>query len=146
MEGASLADDFESAMGTGAQIATFYETLTEPEAARWERWFRMYREMGLASGEYLNLYDLAFDRPEAHVVRKGGALYYGLFAELWNQNRPLALRGLDRDKTYEVYDYANERPLGTVSGSNPRLKVSFKGSLLLRVRPVSATKFGTTTR
>ena len=33
-------------------------------------------------GEYLGgLYDIGFDRPEAHVVRKGDALYYAFFAK-----------------------------------------------------------------
>jgi hypothetical protein len=45
------------------------------------------------------------------------------------------LRGLDKEKTYEVYDYRNRRELGTVKGAEPYLRIAFKDSLLLRVRP-----------
>jgi hypothetical protein len=37
-----------------------------------------------------------------------------------------------------VYDYANLQALGEVKGSAPQLRVGFKGSLLLRVRPLAA--------
>ncbi len=104
--------------------------------ADWERWFHLYRELGLASAEYLNLYDIAFDKPEIHVVRKGGALYYGIFADLWPANRPIELRGLDPARKYEVYDYVRGVSLGTVSGKEPQIRHAFKGSLLIRVKPV----------
>jgi alpha-galactosidase len=77
---------------------------------------------------------LAFDAPEVHVVRKNGDLFYGIFAEYWGQDRPIELRGLDPEQNYEVYDYAGQRSLGSVSGKSPLLKISFKESLLLRVR------------
>lgn len=141
-EGFSAPELFESAMATGAQLTTFYSRLDERERALWERWFREYRERQLYRGEYLNLYDLAFDTPEAHVVRKDGVMYYGFFAEAWPRNRRLELRGLDKNTTYEVYDYANRRPLGKVSGSRPVLRVAFKDSLLLRAQPVRASRRG----
>lgn len=134
--GASAPELFESAIGTGAQLTTFYGRLDERQQALWKRWFLEYRELGLASAEYVNLYDLAFDKPEVHVVRKGKDLYYGFFAEVWSRSRPLELRGLDRETTYSIYDYGNRRDLGTVKGKEPRLEVGFKDNLLLRVRPL----------
>jgi alpha-galactosidase len=135
-KGSSVPDSFESAMGTGAQLTTFYAELTDPQRARWARWFREYRELGLASADYLNLYDIAFDKPEVHVVRKGSDLYYGIFADLWPVNRRIELRGLEKETDYEVYDYGNRRALGKVSGSKPFVNAAFKDNLLLRVRPV----------
>ena len=134
-DGFSAPELFESAMATGAQFTTFYDRLDERERATWQRWFREYRELELHRGEYLSLYDLAFDLPEVHVVRKGAVMYYGVFADVWPRNKRLTLRGLDRNTTYEVYDYANRRPLGTVSGSRPVLNAGFKDSLLLRAQP-----------
>ncbi len=133
----SLPESFESTFGTGAQLTTFYGHLTPEQGLRWRRWFALYRELGLASGEYLNLYDLAFETPEIHVVRKNGDLYYGIFADYWGQDRPIELRGLNPEKSYEIYDYAGQRSLGTLPGKSPKLKISFKDSLLLRVHPTA---------
>jgi alpha-galactosidase len=132
--GYSVPESFETAMGTGAQLTTFYAHLTDHQREKWTRWFRLYTELGLSSGEYLNLYDIAFDKPEIHVVRKGKELFYGIFADFWPQDRRIELRGLAPRVRYAVYDYANDRSLGVVSGSEPYLNVGFKDSLLLRVR------------
>jgi len=132
----SVPESFESAMGTGAQMTTLYSDLSAEQIAKWKRWFQIYQRLRLSSGEYLNLYDIAFDRPEAHVVRKDGKLYYGFFAERWSRQRPIVLRGLEPGKTYRVYDYANEIDLGTVSADKPEVRRSFRESLLLEVSPV----------
>jgi alpha-galactosidase len=137
-KGSSLPESFESAIGTGAQLTTFYRDLDEGQRATWTRWFREYRELDLARAEYVNLYDLAFDLPEAHVVRKGRDLFYGFFAERWPRTAPIELRGLDPGTTYEAWDYGNRRPLGTVSGADPRLRVGFDTALLVRLRPLAA--------
>jgi alpha-galactosidase len=64
-------------------------------------------------------------------------MYYGIFAEVWPRSRRIELRGLDKGVTYEVYDYANRRDLGKLNGAEPYLRLGFKESLLLRVRPVA---------
>ncbi len=135
-KGSSVPESFESAMGTGAQLTTFYANLDEHQREVWTKWFHQYNEMGLGQAEYVNLYDLAFDKPEVHAVRKGRDMYYGIFAENWPVTRPIELRGLDKARKYEVYDYAHGRKLGTISGSDPVLRAGFKESLLVRVRPL----------
>ncbi len=134
-KGSSVPQSFETAMGVGAQVTTFYADLTGEQRREWQRWFRRYRELGLSSGEYLNLYDIAFDKPETHVVRKGADLFYGIFADYWPVSRRIELRGLDPAVEYEVEDYANEQVLGKISGRAPYLNKAFKDHLLLRVRP-----------
>lgn len=134
-EGWSCPQSFESALGTGAQATTLYSKLTPEQRETWKRWFGLYRELGLSSGDYLNLYDLAWDKPEAHVVRKGERLYFGFFAERWSRVTPLDLRGLEKGRTYRVHDYAGNRDLGVVSGDSPRLPVAFADSLLLELTP-----------
>ena len=136
-EGFSVPESFEAAMGTGAQVTTFFTDLTPAQGKKWKRWIRKYREMGLASSEYLGLYDIAFDKPEAHLVRKGEKLYYGFFARHWSVGRPIELRGLSADKKYRVRDYANGIDLGTISGRNPVIYRAFKDNLLLEVSPLN---------
>ena len=63
----------------------------------------------LSKGEYLNLYDYAFDKPEAHVIRKDGALYYAFYAPGWN-GAPIELRGLEPGRKYTVTEYTADEP------------------------------------
>ncbi len=136
--GYSVPESFESAIGTGAQLTTFYTQLDERQLSLWNRWFHEYRELDLSRAEYLNLYDLAFDKPEIHVVRKGGDLYFGIYADVWPRDKyKIELRGLEKNRDYQVYDYANRKELGIVKGSEPFLNIGFKDSLLLRVRPAT---------
>jgi alpha-galactosidase len=137
--GSSVPESFETAIGTGGQLTTFYRQLDDRQLDLWKRWFHEYKELGLAQAQYVNLYDLAFDKPEVHVVRKGPDLYYGIFAEYWPASKNIELRGLDRNATYQVYDYGNRRQLGTVKGSEPNIKLGFRDSLLLRLRPAGAS-------
>jgi len=132
----SVPESFESAVGTGAQVTTLYSKLTEKQREKWRRWFTLYKRLALSSGEYLNLYDIAFDKPEAHVVRKNGRFYYAFFAERWARLKPLKLRGLEQNKTYKVTDYAGAVDLGTVRGGNAEIFHAFAESLLLEVTPV----------
>jgi alpha-galactosidase len=133
--GYSIPESFESGIGTGAQITTFYRQLDARQRDLWSRWFHEYRDLGLSRAEYLNLYDLAFDKPEIHVVRKGQDLYYGIFADAWPRDKyKIELRGLEAGKRYRVYDYGNRRDLGVLEGSKPLLNIGFKDNLLLRVQ------------
>ncbi len=133
-DGSSVPEDFSLTLGTGAQMTTFYTDLDSSQESTWKTGIERYRELGLASGEYVNLYDLAFDKPEIHVVRKGDDLFYGIFADVWPRNKPIELRGLDPDSMYQVLDYIQGAELGEISGTEPVIRKAFEKSLLLRVR------------
>ncbi len=134
--GTSLKESFETAIGTGAQLTTFYADLDPRQKTLWRRWFQEYRAQGLGTGETLNLYDIAFDLPEAHVVRRGRDLYYGFYAATWTVGQRIELRGLEPGVRYEVIDYGRGRSLGTVSSETPHLAVDFEEHLLVRARPL----------
>ena len=109
--------------------------LPAEKKASWQKWFDLYNQHRPAEGEYLNLYDLAFDTPETHVLRKGEALYYAFYAQGLNKSfsGSIQLRGLDKSKTYRVWDYVAEQEIARVDGSNPVILVTFKGALLVKV-------------
>lgn len=133
--GFSVPQAFESAIGTGAQVTTFYTDLDSVQHQHWNRWFKDYSKLNLSSAEYVNLYDLAFDAPEIHVVRKGEEMYYGIYANLWSKTDTIKLRDLKKGVNYKVYDYANNRQLGSVNGNDPFINVGFRDFLLIRVKP-----------
>ena len=85
-------------------------------------WITLYNEKRLPEGQYRGeLYDIGFDRPEAHVVAKDGRLYYAFYADRWHG--PVELRGLGGGR-YSVTDYWNDRTLGVVSASARRRSLS----------------------
>jgi len=139
-------DDFASTFGVGGVIGTNFAwpgasgekdpalLLTPEREQAWGRWVSLYQAMRLSEGEYVgDLYDIGFDRPEAHVVRKGGALYYAFFSA--HHDGTVELRGLEPDRTYRVRDYVAGRDLGEVEGPVAALRVSFQRSLLIEAQP-----------
>jgi alpha-galactosidase len=89
----------------------------------------------LPKGTYLGeLYDIGFDLPETHAIKKADRMYYGFYAENWDGK--VELRGLTAGK-YQVQDYYNQRSLGIVEGPVAELKVKFSDYLLLELIPVN---------
>jgi len=137
-------DDFASTIGVGGVVGTQFvlpslaekrskSDLTPSREKEFETWLRIYREKMLSQGQYLGqLYDIGFDVPETHVIRKDKTLYYAFYAKHWKG--PVELRGLE-NRAYDVADYVNGTKLGLISGHNARLTVEFDQHLLLEVRP-----------
>ena len=78
------------------------------------------------------MYDIGFDRPEAHVIAKGAARYYAFYAPSFDGT--LELRGLGPGR-YRLRDYVNGRDLGEVSGPRGTLAAHFRQSLLIEALP-----------
>lgn len=137
-------NDFASTLGVGGVVGTQFvlpalvqkrskSDLTPEREKDLEKWMRIYRDKMLSRGQYLGqLYDIGFDLPETHVIRKDQVLYYAFFAKHWKG--PIELRGLE-SRNYSVLDYVNGVSLGTLSGRNAHLPVEFNGHLLLEVKP-----------
>jgi alpha-galactosidase len=136
--------DFASTIGIGGIVSTKFTwprdpkpehsfLLTEEREAFWRKWIALYNEKRLPEGYYRgNLYDIGFDRPEAHVVEKDGRFYYAFYADKWNG--PIELRGL-RPGPYTVSDYWTGKTIGSASAAANRLAASFERFLLLEVTP-----------
>jgi hypothetical protein len=58
--------------------------LTPGREKIFQKWLDLYQQKGLSHGRYLGtLYDIGFDLPEAHVIRKDKKMYYAFFAQDW---------------------------------------------------------------
>jgi alpha-galactosidase len=137
--------DFASTVGIGGIISTKFTwprdpkpkdsfLLTPQKEALWRKWIALSSERQLPLGTYRGeLYDIGFDRPEAHVVEKAGRFYYAFYARKFSGSVPL--RGLNAGR-YRVRDYFNERELGEVSGAASSLKIAFDGAMVLEAMPV----------
>src|ERR1019366_645496 len=99
-------DDFASTVSIGGVLGTnftwppgaagearSYGNLTPDKEQLFDKWLKIYREQALFRGQYMgSLYDVGFDQPETHAVRKGTSLYYGFFAPEFKGQ--VELRGL----------------------------------------------------
>jgi alpha-galactosidase len=107
--------------------------LTPEKEALWQKWLSIYKDKMLSQGEYLgDLYDIGFDRPETHAIRKSGNLYYAFYAPEFKGK--VELRGLE-GRAYTIHDYESGRDLGKVEGPAASLDVQFAQHLLLEASP-----------
>lgn len=139
-------NDFASTIGIGAVPGTKFTwpednpfvteghfVLTPEKEKEWKKWIQIYKAHMLSKGEYLGgLYDLGYDLPETHVIRKSDTLFYAFYAKNWQG--PLQLKGLSA-QSYKVVDYVNNRDMGVLNKEKPELNVSFENSLLLMAFP-----------
>ena len=138
------ADDFASTLGVGGVVGSNFTwpvgtavegdvDLTPQREQLWRTWVALYREKMLSRGQYLgSLYDIGFDRPEAHAIRKGDLLYYAFFAHSFEGE--VELRGLEA-RPYRLTDYEHDHQLGTVNGPLGRVHVRFDSHLLIEAAP-----------
>ena len=139
--------DFASQIGVGGIIGTKFtwpepnphatqnggSLLTPEKEALLRKWVPIYKDKMLSRGEYLNLYDCGFDAPEAHVIRKDGAMYYAFYAPQWD-GAPIELRGLE-ERTYTVTEYTSDEPRTyEVVGPAPVIRPTFTGNYLIEVK------------
>jgi len=140
------ANDFASQIGIGAVLGTKFtwpkdnpyaregKYLLTPENEKiWKKWISIYNQKMLPEGNYLGgLYDIGYDKPEAHVIQKADTFFYAFYNRNWKGE--IELRGLG-NKSYAVRDYVNDVDYGKVNAKNNHLHVNFAGSLLLQVFP-----------
>ncbi len=138
------ANDFASTVGVGGVVGTQFVLpslvkkhdkmdLTPEREKLFQKWVGIYKDKMLSRGEYLgDLYDIGFDLPEAHAIRKGEAMYYAFYARQWAGT--VQLRGL-QPRDYHVIDYTNGKDFGIVHGPTATLSAAFNKHLLLEARP-----------
>ena len=140
-------DDFASSFGVGAVLGTKFtwpsdnpfaeksSLLTPDKEKVWKKWFGLYNKLMLAKGEYLgSLYDIGFDKPETHVVKKDGVLYYAFYADNWKGD--IVLKGLDKNKSYVITDYVNDKELIKLPKGKNSFHIEFARNLLVAVKPL----------
>jgi alpha-galactosidase len=134
------ANDFASTVGVGGVVGSQFvlsnlaekpssSDLSPARKREFAKWLKIYQEKALSRGEYLgSLYDIGFDLPEAHAIRKDDKMYYAFYAKSWKGE--VELRGLD-NRRYKVTDYVSGKQLGTVQGPTSSLNVDFRTHLLV---------------
>ncbi len=137
-------NDFPTQIGIGAVVGSKFTyprdnpnvktsyLLTPEKEKLYKKWVGLYNDKMLSKGEYLNLYDLVNDKPEAHVIRKDGRMYYAFYADEWDGE--IRLKGLENNRSYTVNEYTGEPPtMYTIDGDRPVIRKAFKGHYLIEV-------------
>ena len=136
-------DDFASTIGVGGVVGTNFTwpvgsarrtklDLTPEKEEIWDKWIKIYKAEMLPRGEYVGtLYDIGFDRPEAHAIRKNGNMYYAFYAPQWNGK--LELRGLEK-RAYRLTNYETGETLGMIQGPVATWTAQFQKHLLLEAK------------
>ena len=147
-------DDFASTYGIGGIPSTKFTwprdtdkptdklppggfVLTPEKERLWRKWIALYRKNMLSKGQYLGeLYDIGFDKPEAHVVAADGKLHYAFYANRWSG--PIALRGLGKGE-YRLTNSFTGEPLGSATAVHNSINAKFDKFLVVEAAPAGAT-------
>ena len=137
--------DFASQVGVGAVLGTKFTwpkddpnvsekwVLTPDKEVVWKKWISIYNDKMLSKENYLgDMYDIGYDKPESHVIRKSDTLFYAFYAKGWKGK--IRLNGLKKGD-YEVFDYVKSKNLGKIKGPAPMFDASFSNNLLIEVYP-----------
>lgn len=145
--------DFASTVGIGGVVSTKFTwprdtdnpidvlppggyVLTPEKERYWRKWIDLYNEHDLARGTYRGeLYDIGFDRPEAHAIDQNDRSYFAFYADTYSG--PVELRGLAAGR-YRVTDIESGKVLGTLDAAAPRMAVAFAEHLLLQAERIGA--------
>lgn len=133
-------EDFASVVGLGGVVASKF-TLPGPQEdstlvlspekyAIWEKWQNISKTEKLVDGEYLNLYDIAYDIPETHVIKNGKVMYYTFFSEK-QFNGKVELRGL-KNRAYTLINCLNNAKICDINGKSPIIDVIFSDFMLIK--------------
>ena len=146
-------NDYPTQLGIGAVIGTKFTWPKEnPRLKKGEEGYLLtperevllknaldiYYSKDLAHGEYVSgLYDIGFNDPETHVIRKDGVLHYAFYTRGEEPVEGVELRGLEAGHTYRLTDYYNHVDLGVVTaGEKTLLPVPVRGALLVEAAEV----------
>jgi alpha-galactosidase len=105
--------------------------LTGSKYNYYRRWLDVYENEKMSEGRYLNLYDIAFDKPETHVIRKGDSFYYSFFTPK-HFDGTVQLRGLSAG-LYKAYDLYSGKLIEQFSSKDPYLAINFDRYLIIKV-------------
>jgi alpha-galactosidase len=126
-----------NAIGCGAVPQSFYgKSPADSIMDIYQKLFTLYDKEKVSKAEFVNLYDMNFDKPETHVFKKKQkdktVYYFSFFADDTVWNGEVEFRGLDRSKKYKVLDYINNKELGELDGKSPKMNIQFEKNLLVK--------------
>jgi alpha-galactosidase len=122
--------EIDECVAMGGYFETYYTDIPPEVKTEWIDWLKVYYAKQIYTGEYLNLYDIEFDKPETHVTKKDETFYFYCQGP-YSGN--IELRGLE-NKNYNVFDLLTNELLGNVNGSVGNFNTSSTKNIYLEVK------------
>jgi hypothetical protein len=121
-----LSGTFAHTVGTGAVLTSMYTSLADLGIGKWEEWTGLYHDWGSSYAEYLNLYDVGFDSPEGHALRRSdGTMLFSFMSEVpWSGE--VELRGLEAGVPYDFVELDTGDSLGRGEGPQAGVWVTLR--------------------
>jgi len=135
-------EDFASTLAVGGVPASKF-TLAGVEQADsslildgakfeyYQKWLAIYDREEMSECDYLNLYDIVFDLPETHVIRKRDTYYYSFFSGE-HFHGTVELRGLPKGR-YRASDLLTGNGLADVRSDSPFLNLDFERNAIIKI-------------
>jgi len=141
-----LSGTFAHGLGCGAILTSMFESLDPLGEETWRQWAALTRAAGGERAEVLNVYNLGFDLPEGHALRRGEGSLVFLFTSDAAWSGTVELRGLAEGLVYEVRELDSGAAVGHVTGPAAPVDVTMRRQapgkpywILLEARPLGAT-------
>lgn len=121
--------EIDECVAMGGYFETYYTELSAEKKITWLEWMKIYREEQIYKGEYLNLYDIEFDKPSVHVTKNNNIYYY--FAQGPFEGE-LEIRGLE-DAKYKVSDLYSKEFIANIKGPLATVDIKKESNIYLKV-------------
>ena len=115
---------------SGIEQADSSLILDKTKAKYYRRWIQIYNTEKMSEGTYLNLYDIAFDKPETHVIKKGDIYYYFFFSNNSFKSK-VRLRGLEKGE-YKIYNLYSGKLISIINSESPYVNLNFSKHFLIK--------------
>ena len=125
--------EIDECVAMGGYFETYYTELTPEKKKEWIKWLKIYREEQIYKGEYLNLYDIEFDKPETHVTKRKGIYYYFIVGPFDGE---LKLRGLEARK-YNISNLYSKEHIKKVDGPLATIKLKSNSNIYLKLEAIN---------
>ena len=125
--------EIDECVAMGGYFETYYTELTPEKKKEWIKWLKIYREEEIYKGEYLNLYDIEFDKPETHVTKRNGIYYYFIVGPFDGE---LKLRGLEAKK-YNISNLYSKEFIKKVDGPIATIKLKSNSNIYLKLEAIN---------
>lgn len=115
-----------NSVGVGAILTTLYTSPHDLGLDVWETWLSRARATDVARGTTLDLYDVTYDRPEAHATGlPDGRRLYAFYREPGETMTSVEIRGLPPGEAWSIVDLEAQADLGTVVGPSGMVPVTW---------------------
>lgn len=121
-----LSGTFAYGFGAGAVLTSMHASLDALGAANWNTWSALNAMEGASRAEVVNVYNLGFEFPEGHALRRDDGVMFFTFASDLAWSGQVELRGLEPGTSYEVRELDTGALVAMAAGPEAAVAVTMR--------------------